>query len=64
MSLQEFVEMVTLLHQAVMLKRKSATIDNSLLSDKLSKYVSLLASQGSLQIALLYLQHTNTQQVF
>ncbi|MCI4388403.1 hypothetical protein PGIGA_G00085410 [Pangasianodon gigas] len=63
LSLQDLVEKVVILRQAVEKTQGGvAPAVGTLLAEKMSQYASLLASQGSLQTAISYLP-TNTDQV-
>ncbi|XP_058267458.1 protein transport protein Sec31A isoform X3 [Hemibagrus wyckioides] len=63
LSLQDLVEKVVILRQAVEKTQGGvAPAVGALLAEKMSQYASLLASQGSLQTAMSYLP-TNTDQV-
>uniref|UniRef100_A0AAY4AZJ2 Protein transport protein Sec31A n=1 Tax=Denticeps clupeoides TaxID=299321 RepID=A0AAY4AZJ2_9TELE len=60
LSLQDLVEKVVILQQAVeKSKGSAASIVGPLLAQKMSQYASLLASQGSLDTALSYLPNTD-----
>uniref|UniRef100_A0AAY4AQZ0 Protein transport protein Sec31A n=1 Tax=Denticeps clupeoides TaxID=299321 RepID=A0AAY4AQZ0_9TELE len=64
LSLQDLVEKVVILQQAVeKSKGSAASIVGPLLAQKMSQYASLLASQGSLDTALSYLPNTDQQYV-
>ncbi|XP_060751943.1 protein transport protein Sec31A isoform X9 [Tachysurus vachellii] len=63
LSLQDLVEKVMILRQAVEKTRGgAATAVGTLWAEKISQYASLLASQGSLQTAISYLS-TNTNEL-
>uniref|UniRef100_A0A671PIH7 Protein transport protein Sec31A n=1 Tax=Sinocyclocheilus anshuiensis TaxID=1608454 RepID=A0A671PIH7_9TELE len=63
LALQELVEKVVVLQRAVLRAQGGVSPDmGALLAEKMNQYTSLLASQGSLQMAISYLP-TNTQQV-
>ncbi|XP_060764279.1 protein transport protein Sec31A isoform X2 [Neoarius graeffei] len=63
LSLQDLVEKVVILRQAVEKTQGGvAPVVGTLLAEKMSQYANLLASQGSLQTAISYLP-TNTDQV-
>ncbi|XP_026996836.1 protein transport protein Sec31A isoform X9 [Tachysurus fulvidraco] len=63
LSLQDLVEKVMILRQAVEKTRGgAATAVGTLWAEKMSQYASLLASQGSLQTAISYLS-TNTNEL-
>ncbi|XP_046716918.1 protein transport protein Sec31A isoform X9 [Silurus meridionalis] len=64
LSLQDLVEKVVILRQAVEKTHGGVTpAVGTLLAEKMSQYASLLASQGSLQTAISYLSTTTDQDV-
>lgn len=64
LSLQDLIEKVVLLKKAVEKERKQFDASSSeALQSKLRLYASLLASQGSLNTALSYLQQASGDQV-
>ncbi|XP_019850594.1 PREDICTED: protein transport protein Sec31A-like [Amphimedon queenslandica] len=64
LTLQELIEEVMLLREAIRSKSKGnpVTIDNGVLTEQLGSYAALLASQGALKTALLYLEQTTSDQ--
>ncbi len=64
MALQDLVEKVVILRKAVERERRQHTTPTSqALGSRMMEYSSLLASQGSLEIALRYLQESGEAQV-